>query len=140
MSYSSHYFILKKFLDFFLTYLIILITSVSCDSETWRNRYTDKIHLSEVCTLTAKNFAHLRISFGLSIAERINSFFVHFVIGSKILYNSSYYQFFVDDANIQHFSETTKLLYSFLLSRDYISHCCRTHGTIFNNLLSICND
>ena len=92
MSYSSHYFVLKKFLDFFLTYLIILITSVSCDSETWRNRYTNKIHLSEVCTLTAKNFTHLRITFGLSITECINSFFVHFVIGSKILYNSSYYQ------------------------------------------------
>lgn len=61
-------------------------------------------------------------------------------MGSKILYYFSYYQFFVDDANIRHFFETTKLLYSFLLSRDYILNCYRTHGAIFNNLLSICND
>ena len=92
MSYSCSYFVLKKFLDFFLTHLIIFITCIGCDGETWRNRYTNKIHLSEVCALTAKNFTHLRITFGLSITECINSFFVHFVIGSKILYNSSYYQ------------------------------------------------
>lgn len=67
-------------------------------------------------------------------------FFRSYFIGSKILYYFSYYQFFVDDANIRHFFETAKLLYSFLLSRDYILNCCRTHGAIFNNLLSICND
>ena len=92
MSHGSHYLVLKELLDFLLTHLIILVTSISCDGETWRYRYTNKVHLGEVCTLTAKNFTHLRISFGLSITECINSFFVYFVIGSKILYNYSYYQ------------------------------------------------
>ena len=77
MSHCSHHLILEEFLDFLLTHLIILVTSISCDGETWRNRYTNKVHLGEVCTLTAKSFTHLRISFGLSIAECINSFFVH---------------------------------------------------------------
>ena len=77
MSHSSHHFVLKKFFDFFLTHFIIFITSVCCNGETWRNRYTNQVHFGKVRAFTTKYFSHLGIAFCFSVSECINSFFVH---------------------------------------------------------------
>ena len=77
MLYSCHNIVIEQFYDFVLTNFIILVTSISCDSETWRHWHTDEVHLCQVRTLTTKCFAHLRITLCLSVAEGINSFLWH---------------------------------------------------------------
>ena len=72
--------LLKDFDNLLLSNLIILITSIGCDGETWRNRDSNVIHLCQVGTLATKQFAHLRITFSLSVAEGINTFLTHNVI------------------------------------------------------------
>ena len=74
---SSHDVIVKDGHDFLLTYLVVFVADVGSDGEPRGDRYADEVHFGQVGTLAAQLFAHLRISFGLTVSEEIDSFFVH---------------------------------------------------------------
>ena len=75
--YSCHNVVVQQFHNLLLTNLIVLVTTIGCDCETWRNGNTNQVHLSKVCTLTAQFLTHLCITFGLTITEEVNSFLAH---------------------------------------------------------------
>ena len=78
--HSGHDVVVQQLHDLLLTNLIVLITTICGDCETWRNRHTNVVHLSKVSTLTAKFLTHLCVSFGLTITEEVNSFLTHTLI------------------------------------------------------------
>ena len=75
--YRSLDIIFQQFYDLLLSDSIVFVTCVSSNSKTWRYWYSDKVHLGQIGTLATECLAHLRITFGLSVSEGINSFFVH---------------------------------------------------------------
>ena len=77
--------VLKQFYDFILTYLVIFVTGIRRDSETWRYGNTDMVHFCKVCTFSAQYLTHLSISFGLSVAEGVYTFLTHNVFLVKLL-------------------------------------------------------
>ncbi len=56
--------------------LEIFGTNIGCYSETGRHGDADKIHLREVGTFTAEQLFHLAVTFGLFVAERVDTFYV----------------------------------------------------------------
>ena len=74
---SLFYFFLQEGYYVIFTCFVIFVTNVSSDCETRRHRNTDKVHFSQVGTLTTKQISHLCLTFSKTITEGINSFFVH---------------------------------------------------------------
>ena len=74
---SCHHVVVQQLHNLLLTYLIVLITAVCGDCETWRNGNTDVVHLSKVCTLATQFLTHFCITFGLTVTEEVNSFLAH---------------------------------------------------------------
>ena len=72
----SQHFILEEFNHIVLANLVILVTNIGGDGESWRNRYSDKVHLSKVSTLATQKVSHVCLTLGLTIAEEIDALFV----------------------------------------------------------------
>ena len=77
MLHSCHHIVVQQLHDLLLTNLIVLVTAIGCDCETWRNGNTKQVHLGKVCTLTTKFLTHFCITFGLTVTEEVNSFLAH---------------------------------------------------------------
>ena len=75
--HGCHHVVVQQFHDLLLSYLIVLVTAISSNCETWRNGNTNQVHLSKVSPLTTKFLTHFCISFGLTVAEKIDSFCTH---------------------------------------------------------------
>ena len=82
------YFCLQQAYYSLFTFLIILSTYVSGNCETWRNRYTDEVHLSQIGTLATKEISHISLTLSLTITKGINSLFAHKL---KMIMNFSYF-------------------------------------------------
>ena len=80
MVYRSDYLISEETYYGFLSFLEVFITNVCSDSESWRYWYADKVHFRQVGTLTSEQVSHVCLTFSLTIAEGINSFFAHSLI------------------------------------------------------------
>ena len=75
--HSGHHLVMEQLHDLLLTYLIIFITGVCSDRKSRWYRNSQKIHLSKVGSFASQPLTHLCISFGFTIAEKVNSFFTH---------------------------------------------------------------
>ena len=71
------YFFFEKGYNVFLAFFKVFITNIGCDSKTWRNGDTNKIHLCQVGSLTTKQVSHVGLAFRLTITKGINSFYTH---------------------------------------------------------------
>ncbi len=74
MSYSGLYFFLYQLYYRLTTVESVFVAYFGSNGEARRHRHTQKIHLSKVGTLATEKVSHLGITFGLAIAERIDSF------------------------------------------------------------------
>ena len=59
---------------------VILVTHVSSDSESGRYGDSQKIHLGNIGTFTAKQITHAGVTFGTAVAKQINSFIFHITL------------------------------------------------------------
>ena len=118
--------LLEKSNNIVLAFFKVFVANICCNRKAWWHRNSNKVHLSQVGTLTTEQVSHVGLALCLTVTKGINSFFVHNRIGSNVLV----IVFINYDANIQHFFYTTKLFTIFLLSRLYIFGCSRTHTYI----------
>ena len=77
VSHSGVHVVLQQLDNLVLTYLVILVTGVGGDGEPGRHGHSDEVHLSQIRTLAAQCLSHLGVTFGLSVAESVNSFLTH---------------------------------------------------------------
>ena len=79
MLHGVGHILVEHFHNLLLANLIVLVAAVGGDGESWRHGYPDQVHLGKVCTFTTKFLTHLSVTFGLSVAEEIDSFLCHTV-------------------------------------------------------------
>ncbi len=86
MSDSLLHFVLDVGYNFIAAILSVLSADVGRDGESRRYGHSQKVHFRKVCALAAKEISHPGITFGLTIAERINSFCHNYYILIQIFY------------------------------------------------------
>ncbi len=93
---QSHYIV--------LTFLKIFIAHIGSDCKSGRYRYADEVHFGQVCSLTSKQIPHICPTLGFTVAEGINSFFIH----KLVLFMIDILQFVIRFANINDLSLCSK--------------------------------
>ena len=66
----------QHFNGLLLTNLVIFVTNISGNRKSWRYWHANQVHLCTVGTFSSQFITHLSITFGLTVAEAIDSFLV----------------------------------------------------------------